>query len=81
MTLGWAIENEEEERCRISGPRMVDGDCNTNDSTRAERGGRVGIFAVITHFAKTFNLSKGHVTILVDNQQVLQYINKSQTGI
>ena len=52
---------------------MEDGDCKTNESTRAERGGRVGILAVLIHFAKSFNLTKGHITILIDNQQALRY--------
>ena len=73
MTLGWEIETLEGETSRISGPGMVDGDGETNDSTRAERGGRVGILAVLVHFAKSFDLKKGHVTILIDNQQALRY--------
>ena len=68
MTLGWAIENAEGENCRISGPGVVDGDGETNDSTRAERGGRVAILAILVHFAKSFDLQKGRVTILIDNQ-------------
>jgi len=52
MTLGWALETAEGENCRISGPGMVDGDGETNDSTRAEQGGRVAILAILVHFAK-----------------------------
>ena len=52
---------------------MVDGDCEINDSTRAERGGRVGMLAVLIHYAKYINLTKVHITILIDNQQALRY--------
>ena len=80
MTLCWAIENKEGEKCRISGPGMVDGDTDINDSTRAERGRRVGILDVITHIAKTFNLSRSHVTVLIDNQQALKYGTSPKQG-
>ena len=73
MTLGWALETTEGENCRISGPGMIDGDRETNNSTRAERGGRVAILAIIVHVVKSFDLQKWHVTILIDNQQTLRY--------
>ena len=59
---------------------MIYGDIESDDSTRPERGGRVGILAVITHIAKTFNLSKGHVTVLIDHQQDLKYGTSPRQG-
>ena len=65
VTLRWAIETSERETCRVLGPGMVDGDSETNYSTEAERGGRLGILAVLIHFTKPYNLTKVHVTILL----------------
>ena len=64
-TAGWSIETNEGSRCRISGAGMVDGVQNTNDSNRAERGGRVGILAVVLKIAKMHNITKGHIKIVI----------------
>ena len=37
--------------------------------------------AVIKHIAKSFNLTKGHVTILIDNQQALKYGTSPRQGV
>ena len=59
---------------------MVDGDGDTNDSTRAERGGRVAILAILAHVAKSFDLNQGHIAILIDNQQALRYGTSPRQG-
>ena len=61
MTAGWAIETREGNACRILGAGMVDGVKSTNDSNRAERGGRIGILAVILKIAKMHELSLIHI--------------------
>ena len=80
MTLGWVLETEEGAKCQISGPGMVDRDGDTNDSTRAERGGRVAILAILVHVVKSFDLNQGHITILIDNQQALRYGTSPRQG-
>ena len=66
MTAGWSAETNEGSRCRISGAGMVDGAQTTNDSNRAERGGRIGILAVVLKIEKIHNITKGQIKILID---------------
>ena len=73
MTAGWSIETGEGNKYRISGAGMVDGVQSTNDSNRAERGGRIGILAVILKIAKLHDIKRGHVNILIDNKQAFAY--------
>ena len=80
MTLGWVLKTVEGAKCQISGLGMVDKDGDTNDSTRAERGGRVAILAILVHVVKSFDLNQGHVTILIDNQQALRYGTSPRQG-
>ena len=72
ITHGWAIATAEGKKCRISEPGMVDRDRETNDSTRAERGRSVVILAILVYFAKSCDLQKGHMLILIDHQQALR---------
>ena len=51
MTFRWVLQTNKGEEHRIEGPGIVDGDQDTNDSTRAERGGRIGILGVICYIA------------------------------
>ena len=80
MIVGWTIETSEGNQCRISGSGMVDEAQSTNDSNRAERGGRIGILAVILKIAKLHDIKKGHVKILIDNKQALVYGTRPRHG-
>ena len=80
MVLGWALENKEGMNCRIEGAGIVDGDPKTNDSTRAERGGRANILGVILHLAREFDIQKGHVKILIDNTTAITYGERPGEG-
>ena len=59
---------------------MVDGDTATNVSNQAERGGRIGILAVILKIAKIHDIQRGHVKILIDNKQALAYGTQPRHG-
>ena len=80
MVIGWALETREGEECRIGEPVLIDGDPTTNDSTRAERGGRIRILGVILQTAEQYELQQGHVNILIDNTTTLAYRNKPREG-
>ena len=73
MTFGWALQTKTGEEYRIEGPGIVDGDQDTNNSTRAERGGRVRILGVICYLAQKFKIQSGRVHIYIDNQTALNY--------
>ena len=59
---------------------MVDGDTLTNDSTRAERGGRVGVLAAVVHVARMYKIQEGHILLLIDNTTALQYGTRPRYG-
>ena len=80
MVIGWALETREGEECRIEGAGMVDGNPATNDSTRAERGGRISILGAVLQIAEQYELQQGHVKILIDNITALAYGNKPREG-
>ena len=80
MMIGWALESNEGEKCRIAGGGMVDGDTKTNDSTRAERGGRIAILAAICHVAQKYSLERGHVRICINNTTALSHGRKPRAG-
>ena len=80
MIIGWALETREGKECRIEGSGIVDGNTATNDSTRAERGGRISILGVILQVAETYELQQGHVKILIDNTTALTYGNRPREG-
>ena len=59
---------------------MVDGDTKTNDSTQAERGGRIAILAAICHVAQKYSLERGHVRICINNTTALSHGRKPRAG-
>ena len=80
MTFGWVLQTNQGEEHRIEGPGIVDGDQDTNDSTRAERGGRIGILGAICYIAQKFKIQTGMVNVYIDNKTALEYGNKPREG-
>ena len=78
--IGWALETNKGQKFCIAGGSMVDGDTETNDFTRAERGVRIAILAEICHVAQQYFLQKGHVRICIDNTTALSHGRKKRAG-